>query len=203
MSQGPQEVFTEPTDADTLSPDAFVVRHRLPNPFIAKRSKRETITLQTKRKQARFLHAFAQTGLDRDGCQAAGVTAFALRDWRARNETFALLYDAAFREASDRIEREVIRRAVDGWDEPVYQGGKRVGHIRRYDSNLLALLLKGRKSQYREQRLNQTLNTTTNNVAMVPIERLTDEEFQLLGRIMGKRGPSLVDGQKVLTSGDR
>lgn len=34
-------------------------------------------------------------------------------------------------------EEEADRRAVDGWDEPVYQGGMKVGTIKRFSDTLL------------------------------------------------------------------
>jgi hypothetical protein len=43
------------------------------------------------------------------------------------------------------MEDEAMRRAVDGWDEPVYQKGEQVGVVRKYSDSLLALLLRGRR----------------------------------------------------------
>ena len=70
-----------------------------------------------------FLRAFASRGIVLDGCKAAGVSRKAVRHWRETSEWFSELYDMAMEEAADRIESEAIRRAVDGYDEPViYQG---------------------------------------------------------------------------------
>lgn len=49
------------------------------------------------------------------------------------------------------LEDEARRRAVDGVDEPVFQGGELVGHVRRYSDRLLEFLLRGRRpTVYRE-----------------------------------------------------
>ncbi|MFN8525102.1 MAG: hypothetical protein U0821_18555 [Chloroflexota bacterium] len=49
-------------------------------------------------------------------------------------------------------ESELFRRAVEGWEEPVYQGGELVGHSRRYSDSLLKLLLQSRDpATYRER----------------------------------------------------
>jgi hypothetical protein len=49
------------------------------------------------------------------------------------------------------LEDEALRRAVEGVEEPVYQGGKQVGVIRKYSDALLMFLLKAaRPEKYRE-----------------------------------------------------
>lgn len=54
--------------------------------------------------------------------------------------------------AADRLEREAWRRAVEGWEEPVYPKGQLVGTVRLYSDTLLALLLRAaRPKRYREQ----------------------------------------------------
>ena len=52
---------------------------------------------------------------------------------------------------TDVIEQEARRRAVDGYDRPVFQGGKLVGVVRVYSDQLTAMLLRGRRPQiYRD-----------------------------------------------------
>lgn len=110
-----------------------------------------------------FLRAFASRGIILDGCKAAGVSRKAVRHWRESSEWFSELYDIAMEEAADRIEAEAIRRAVDGYDEPViYQGmpttivdaetgEQRQLTVRKYSDTLMALVLKGaRPDKYRE-----------------------------------------------------
>jgi len=56
-------------------------------------------------------------------------------------------WDEAVAEGIDRLEDEVHRRAVEGVDRPVYQGGVRVGEIKAYSDSLLTLLLKSRRPE--------------------------------------------------------
>lgn len=110
-----------------------------------------------------FLRAFASRGIVLDGCKAAGVSRATVHYWRDSSEWFSELYDMALEEAADRIESEAIRRAVDGYDEPViYQGmpttivdaetgEQRQLTVRKYSDALMALVLKGaRPDKYRE-----------------------------------------------------
>lgn len=110
-----------------------------------------------------FLRAFATRGIVLEGCRAAGVSRSTVDKWREQSEWFEELYCIAIEEAADRIEAEAIRRAVDGYDEPViYQGmpttvvdpvtgEQRQLTVRKYSDALMALVLKGaRPEKYRE-----------------------------------------------------
>ena len=53
---------------------------------------------------------------------------------------------------ADMLEDEAVRRAKDGVERPVYQGGKLVGHVQEYSDTLLIFLLKGaRPEKYRDR----------------------------------------------------
>ncbi len=114
-------------------------------------------------KRRLFLRTFAVSGIVLAGCRAAGVSRGALDKWRAGSEWFEELYQIAIEEAADRIEAEAIRRAVDGYDEPViYQGmpttvvdpltgEQKQLTVRKYSDALMALVLKGaRPDKYRD-----------------------------------------------------
>jgi hypothetical protein len=116
----------------------------------------------TTHKKAAFLRAFAVRGIVLEGVTAASVSRGTVKYWRESDEWFEALYQAALEEAGDRLEAEAMRRAVDGVDVPViYQGmptmtqdaatgESRVLTTKQYSDPLLALLLKGRKTEYRE-----------------------------------------------------
>jgi len=70
-----------------------------------------------------FLGALAQTGVITQAAKIAGVSRKATQDWRKEPE-FAQAFAQAMEEAADRIEREAIRRAVEGVDEPVIHKGE-------------------------------------------------------------------------------
>jgi len=105
-----------------------------------------------------FIAHFSLTGNSTASAAAAGVTRRAAELLRERDETFAAAWAEAREEAADHLEDEARRRAVDGWEEPVYgsggpgRGTEEVGTIRRFDSTLLIFLLKGaRPEKYRER----------------------------------------------------
>ena len=44
----------------------------------------------------------------------------------------------------------IRRRGLHGYEEPVFQGGKMVGKIRRYSDRLLEILAKAHRPKFRE-----------------------------------------------------
>lgn len=83
--------------------------------------------------------------------------------------------DEAIEQGSDILEAEAWRRAVEGVEEPVYQGGKEVGRIQRYSDTLMVLLLKGHKPQKFRERISSEVSGP--NGGPIPIHNLTDEEL--------------------------
>lgn len=51
----------------------------------------------------------------------------------------------------DRVRSELLRRGVDGWDEPVYQGGKKVGTVRKHSDACLIKLAEWTLPEARNQ----------------------------------------------------
>lgn len=103
-------------------------------------------------KKQQFLANFALTGNVQEAAQAAGIGRRTHYDWLKQDQAYATQYGHASEDAADRMEREAYRRAVEGTDKPVYQGGELVGHVREYSDTLLIFLLKGvRPEKYRER----------------------------------------------------
>jgi len=73
----------------------------------------------------------------RRAAQAARVSPFAHYRRLERDPSYKLAFDQAWNDGCQRLEDEATRRAVEGWDEPVYQGGQRVGTKRKFSDRLL------------------------------------------------------------------
>ncbi len=118
----------------------------------------------TKYRQDRYLKARAKRGTLSAGCRAARVSPHTVYRWREEDqadgytaEEFSLLERQIVEEFADRLEEEAERRAVQGVVEPVYQGGKLVGKVRKYSDTMLAMLLNGaRPEKYQRQRHEHT-----------------------------------------------
>jgi hypothetical protein len=99
-----------------------------------------------------FLKALARVGTVTKACRYAKVnptTAFRMRQADPR---FDQAWIEAERRFTDRAERELFRRAIDGVEEPIYQGGKLVGTKLVYSDSLLLAVVKARKPDlYRDR----------------------------------------------------
>ena len=66
--------------------------------------------------------------------------------------TCPISWDHLIEAGTEVLEDEALRRARDGTDKPIYQGGKKVGSVREYSDTLLIFLLKARNpAKYRER----------------------------------------------------
>jgi transposase-like protein len=80
-----------------------------------------------------------------------GINRLTIYRWRRDDPGFTQAYADAMEAGTDVIEQEVWRRAVEGYDRPVFQGGKMVGLERVYSDRLAILLLRGRRPEvYRD-----------------------------------------------------
>lgn len=92
-----------------------------------------------------------------EACGAGGFTLRAGAAWRDPKDVrfdaeFATAHVEAYEMGTAVYEAEARRRAIEGWVEPVYQQGKKVGEVRKFDSSLLQMKLKARKpTEYRER----------------------------------------------------
>ena len=111
----------------------------------------ENRTIRTSEKRQKFLDALAQTCNITKACEISGIGRASVYDWRGEDEGFAKDWKKALEIGSELLEDEAVRRAREGVEEPVYQGGRLVGHVRKYSDTLLIFLLKGAKPEkYRE-----------------------------------------------------
>ena len=105
-----------------------------------------------------FLNYYIERGTISKAAQKAGLSRQAHYNW-LKNDTngrYHKAFEQAEKMAADLLEEEAFRRAVEGDLQVVYYKGEEVGRRRVYSDNLLSLLLKGKKPQYRE-------NTEINN----------------------------------------
>jgi hypothetical protein len=103
-------------------------------------------------KKRGFLAAFSQYGNVTRAAEAAGCDRHSHALWLKKDPAYAEAFEQAKAMACDRIEQEIYRRGVEGWDEPVWYEGRQVGMLRRYSDTLLIFLAKGMMPQkYRDR----------------------------------------------------
>lgn len=95
--------------------------------------------------QAQFLAYLGKTANVSAAARFAGQPRSVVYEYRKREAAFAAAWLQALEEAADRLEMEVLRRAVDGVKEDKFYQGAVVGEFTRYSDNLLMFLLKARR----------------------------------------------------------
>ena len=124
------------------------------SPSIApeKRARGKKLTTAEKRvAQELFLDSFRETANVRDAAKIAGVDRNTVYQWCKSSKVFKSAYDAALEDANDAIRSEIRRRAIDGWNEEVYQNGFCAGTVHKYSDTLLIFLTKARMPEFRDK----------------------------------------------------
>lgn len=105
-----------------------------------------------------FLNYYIEYGTISKAAKKAGISRQTHYDWLKNDKKgfYRRAFELADQMAADLLEEEAFRRAVEGDWQVVYYKGEEVGRRRVYSDQLLSMLLKGKKPQYRE-------NTEINN----------------------------------------
>jgi len=108
-------------------------------------------TVKTRAQQSAFLQTYTLTANIREAALAAGISRMTHYRWLKRDPTYRKRVDEAANNAFDLLEKEALRRAMVGINEPNYFQGKVVGYTKRYSDNLTMFLLKAaRPEKFRE-----------------------------------------------------
>jgi hypothetical protein len=141
--------------------------------------------------QESFLAMLRDTANVRRSAEAAAVarsTAYAERETDAE---FARRWDEALEDACDVLEAAAWKRAVEGTEKPVYQGGQLVGHVQEYSDTLTLALLKAHRPEKYRERLDARHSGPDGGAIPVlttfDLAKLTDEELGVLERIVDGR----------------
>lgn len=103
-----------------------------------------------------FLDTLRATANISAAARAADINRRTAYTWRDENPEFAADWDEALEEATDALEAEARRRALDGVAKPVFYQGSECGTVQEYSDALMALLLKAhRPDKYKERSANE------------------------------------------------
>ena len=92
-----------------------------------------------------FFTSIANTAHITRACNAARISRATVYCRKSADPEFAQLLEDAMQVGYDNLMEEAQRRAFEGYEKPVYQGGLRVGMIREFSDSLAMFLLKGYK----------------------------------------------------------
>ena len=108
-------------------------------------------------KKRAFLAAFGEVGTVTRAAEIADIVRATHYNWLKDDSDYVEAFKQAEGRAADRLEQEARRRAVEGTEKPVFQGGKLVGTIREYSDTLLIFLMKGAMPEKYKERFSSEL----------------------------------------------
>lgn len=108
-------------------------------------------------KKRAFLAAYSQVANIGKAAIVADCARYSHYLWLRDDPGYAEAFRKAKELACDSLEDEAVRRAHEGIDKPVYQGGKKVGVVREYSDTLLIFLLKGAMPDKYRERISQEI----------------------------------------------
>lgn len=108
----------------------------------------------TKATQLNFLEHYAKLGTVLRAAEATNIARQTHYDWmNSGDEDYQAAFELAEEMATDLLEDEARRRAVEGVEEPVgWYKGEAGGYVTKYSDGLLKFLLEGRRSKVFKQR---------------------------------------------------
>ena len=118
-----------------------------------------------------FLTDYAQWANITAACAAACISRTTFYQWQEHDEDFALGVRAAAEAATERLEREAYRRAIEGspYERTSYWHGEPVGTDRKieYSDQLMMLLLRARRPDLYREKVDLAVTTVIKTVAGV------------------------------------
>lgn len=106
--------------------------------------------------KAALLQALAISGSVGHSCKVANISRSAANAHKRKDAEFSDAWEDALEDATDSLEAEVMRRARDGVDEPVFYLGQQVATVKKFSDNLAMFMLKARRPElYRDLNLEQ------------------------------------------------
>ena len=94
-----------------------------------------------------FVERLAATGNVTEAARSVGRSRSGAYRVKDNDEAFSEAWDEAVGIATDALEAEARRRAVEGVQEPVFYQGAVCGHVVRYSDRMLELLLRGHRPE--------------------------------------------------------
>jgi hypothetical protein len=130
-----------------------------------------------------FLTTLAEQCNVTASCKAAGIGRSTAYDWREDDPGFAAAWDRAVEEATDALEAEARRRAIEGIERPITYQGAVTGHYREYSDRMLELLLRAHRPEKFSERVRN--EHTGANGGPIQLERAVSDADEFTRRIAG------------------
>lgn len=148
----------------------------------------------------RFLFALCEVGNESEaaaiaGCSASGIRRHADPDAPCFDPEFAEAWANARETFIASLHRAAVKRAVEGWEEPIIGGEFRdevVAHKPMFSDRLLEVLLKRYDPQFRDKVTIESNKTVTHNHRL-DLSKMTPEQRRLTRALLDASAPKVID----------
>jgi hypothetical protein len=118
--------------------------------------------------QAAFLAAFSGCGRINRAAEISKIHRDQHYDWLKKDKTYSARFEDAKKKAIGFLEDVAVKRATEGWDEPVFYKGEETGCVRKFSDLLLIFTLKGvAPEKYRERVDNRHSGDMTQTIKII------------------------------------
>lgn len=166
-------------------------------------------TIRSDIMKERYLTLYAVVGLMNTTCNILCINKETVYLWKKADKEFAKKLREIDERLLDSLEDEAYRRGVMGVQKPVFQNGKKVGHVQEYSDSLLILLLKAKAPHKYKERfegqmigadgkpLKQENKLVINHIhAAVPIAQREEDIEDIPYELVKDRVPQLPTNQE-------
>lgn len=120
-----------------------------------------------------FLSVYSESGNVSKAAEAAGISRYCHYRRLKSDPVYQQLFEAAEEQAGDVLVAEAWRRAVEGVQKPVYQGGQLVGLVQEYSDGVLLAMLKA----FKPKKFNPPAKSEVSGPDGAPIETKLEVVF--------------------------
>ena len=154
----------------------------------------------------RAIEAYAEYGTIGKAAEMSGVSYETIRKARIENPQFDESMEVAWKRYGDLVADEVRRRAVEGWEEPVFQRGELIGHVRKYSDRMLELMAKRTNTEFKERVAVEQKGTVQHEHTHTVdhnLENLSVDEQEQLLALLEKTESPIVDSTEASPDSSR
>lgn len=104
-------------------------------------------TIRTPKNRDRFIEALREERSVTYACNKIMIGRTAAYAWRNEDESFKAAWDEAIEQNVDDLEASMMKKAIEGWDEPVWWQGEQCGEVRKFSTPLSIFMLKANRPE--------------------------------------------------------
>lgn len=122
-------------------------------------------------RKKRFLDAVRKDGTISGACRLSKISRITHYLWLSNDPVYVEAFRHAMEDAVDSAERELRRRGIDGYDEPVFYQGEQIARIKKYSDACLMFYMRGRRAEFRER--TEVTGANGGPIQLALVDRLT------------------------------